>query len=151
MRAMNDLSPEEHYKVYKNIEKRVRQRFERRKEFFSHLVAYAIFMVGMWAMVGLGQFGEGFWGISAAVITVGWTMGVLIHVIQFVLDELGERAIDAELEKAGLGVYQRGVRGKDKRGAEVHGAALMRLAEDGELVEMEDDYDDSPFYDEARS
>jgi uncharacterized membrane protein (DUF485 family) len=148
---MNDLSSEEHYKIYKNIEKRVLKRFERRKEFFSHLVAYVISMIGMWAMVGLAEFGEGFWGISAAVITVGWTMGVLIHIIQFVLDELGERAIDTELEKAGLGVYQRGVRGKDKHGAEVHDAALMRLGEDGELVEVESDFDDSPFYDEARS
>jgi hypothetical protein len=76
--------------------------------------------------------------VAAALGTIGWTMGILIHLVQFAFDEWGERAVDAELERVGLVAYQRR---KAKRAAADEDERLMRLGEDGELVEIEDHYD----------
>ena len=140
---MSQLSPEERYSLYKEIEKRVRKRIDRRKEFFSHLAAYLVGMIGVWGFwLNFHQFGEGFWGAAAGLVTVGWTMGIIIHFVQFWLDEMGEREIDAELEKAGLRTPRAG---KSKREEDDYDERMMRLGKDGELEEIEDD-----FYDEAR-
>lgn len=139
---MSELSPEERHTIYQDVRQRVHQRFERRKEFFSHMVAYIVTMVGFWLFWHPVAFGDGGWGVAAALATIGWTMGILIHLVQFSFDELGERAIDAELERVGLIAYQKG---KIKRAGD-DDERFMRLGEDGELVEMADHDEADHFY-----
>ena len=144
---MSGLSPEERHTIYQDVRQRVHKRFERRKEFFSHLVGYVVSMIGFWLFWNPVAFGDGGWGIAAALATIGWTMGILIHLVQFSFDEWGERAIDAELERVGLAAYQKG---KSKRTDDKEGEWLTRLGEDGELVEMEDNYEEDHFYKGAK-
>ena len=145
--TVSELSPEERHTIYQDVRQRVHKRFERRKEFFSHLVGYVVSIIGFWLFWNPIAFGDGGWGIAAALATLGWTIGILIHMVQFAFDEWGERAIDAELERVGLTTYQQR---KSKRAEDQEDERLMRLGEDGELVEMQDDYQEDHFYKEAK-
>lgn len=117
--------------IYKAITKRVKKRFDRRKEFFSHLVGYSVTMAFIWgAWLNLSQFGEGISGIAAALVTVGWTIGIFIHGTQWYFSELEDRALERELERAGL--YS-GKLKNDER--------LVRLSDDGELLDLFDEED----------
>jgi hypothetical protein len=136
---MDDLSPEEIEAIYNDIRRRVEQRYNKRGEFFTHLGAYLAFVFLVWFVwLGPTQFGNGVWGIIMALGTIGWSIGMLAHGIQWLFFELQERALQRELDGAGLaGVYQR-VRAKPKREER-----LVRLSDDGELEEiiLEDDED----------
>lgn len=147
---MSDLSPEEQYQLYQEIEARIRKRFDRRKEFFGHFVGYFVTMVGLWfLLLTPTQFGVGLWGSLAALFTIAWSMGVFIHLVQYVFDEWGERAIDSELEKAGVRAIRHS---KYKRDRDAQAARLVRLGEDGELVDISQysNDDDGHFYEESR-
>jgi hypothetical protein len=137
---MDDLSPEEIEAIYKDIKRRVEQRYNKRGEFFTHLGAYLAFVFLVWFVwLGPTQFGHGVLGIVMALGTIGWSIGMLAHGIQWLFFELQERALQRELDRAGLaGVYQR-VRTKPKRDER-----LVRLSDDGELEEITLDDEGSP-------
>ena len=148
---MSNLSPKEEQRLYKDIRKRVHQRFEKRKEFFSHLAAYLFTMIGTWFfMLPMDTFSHENWTVIATIITIGWSMGLVIHGTQYIFDELRERTIERELERAGI--VPGFLRDKAKREQIDHDEKVMRLSEDGELEEIGtsgyEDESDAHFYGE---
>lgn len=73
-----------------------RRRLQARRDFGSHLVAYAVingFLVGVWAITGA----EYFWPIW---IIAGWGIGLVLHAWDvFVRKPVTESDIDAELSR----------------------------------------------------
>jgi hypothetical protein len=73
-----------------------RRRLQARRDFVSHLVAYAvvnIFLVGVWAFTGAGYF----W---PAWVIGGWGSGLVIHAWDaFLRRPLTEADIDTELQR----------------------------------------------------
>jgi hypothetical protein len=146
---MSNLSPDEQQQLYKDIRKRVHERFEKRKEFFSHLAGYLFSMIGTWFfLLQMDTFSHENWTVMATIITVFWSMGIVIHGTQYVFDELRERTIERELERAGI--VPGSLRDKAKREQFGHDEKVMRLSEDGELEEIGvsdyEDYNDENFY-----
>ena len=64
-----------------------------------------------------------------AFLSIAWLTGLGVHTINFAMTELRERALRAELDRAGY--YQRA--GKAKREER-----LVRLSDDGEIVDVDD-------------
>ena len=117
-------------KIYEDIIKRVKKRFDRRKEYFSHAVAYLAAMGMMWFVwLEPSDFMKGF-GILGAIITVPWTIGILVHSVQWLFDELQERAIDRQLTHAGIDTAYVKAKREER---------LVQLSDDGELIDFETD------------
>jgi hypothetical protein len=113
----------DYYKIYKDIKKRVKQRYDMRKEFFSHLAAYLIFLVMTYIVFGPQT---GIWdGIN--LLTAAWTIGIVVHAVIAYFEERTEVAIDREMMR--MGIYNTEEE-KPKRDD-----VTMRLSDDGELVE----------------
>ena len=139
---MSYPSPEERLQIYREVEKRVRLRINRRKEFFSHLVAFLVTMIGMWALWSVpGGDAASVYHTIVILTTIGWGMGIMIHATQFLFDEWGERVIDHELEKAG--VYRHD---KSKRDENDYDLRRERLGADGEVFETKSEDDSEEQY-----
>ncbi len=73
-----------------------RRRVQARRDFGSHLVAYAVingFLIAVWAITGAGYF----WPIW---IICGWGIGLVLHAWDvFVRKPVTESDIDAELNR----------------------------------------------------
>lgn len=118
--------------IYNDIRKRIQKKYDARKEILTHLVAYSFVMFFLWVVIfspmdltSGNQFGH----IIAKLLTGAWTLGILVHLTQFMLDEQRERAIDRELAQ-----YMPNA-GKLK-----NEDAFYRLSDDGEI--LADDYED---------
>ncbi len=121
----------EQEEAYRRIVGRVEKRFEVRTQFAAHLAAF-IAMVLVWQTI-LPDIQ--FWNVVFGF----WFAGLMIHGINTLFFELRERAIDQQLEHAGLidpGKLKRG--GVDENVDQ--GARLVRLSEDGELEPLDDPF-----------
>jgi 2TM domain len=75
---------------------RARRRVQTKRDFASHVVAYAVinaFLVGIWAFTGAGYF----W---PAWVLGGWGAGLVLHAWDaFVRRPITEADIDAEIQR----------------------------------------------------
>lgn len=115
-------------KLYKEIRQQVKERYEARSQFLGHAVAFLVVVTFAYPTIFGREMPSLFLGL--------WTLGLSIHAVNWLLYELRERAIRHEFDRV---LEQRGGKAKlDQR--------LVRLSNDGELVELEDE---SPFEENA--
>lgn len=135
---MNDLTPEEFQQLYGEIARRVENRYGRRAEILTHVIVYLFAMAVFWLLLYDSSWfsAGGALDTIAMALSVLWTMGLMIHFIQWVFNELRDRAIQRELERAGLVTGYRQLMQKAKRDER-----LVRLSDDGELVDIDSDDD----------
>lgn len=110
------------------LRKSIQRRYDSRAEFFGNLVAFVILVGGVWTL-GRPDPVSG-WHTVAIVITLGWAAGLGVHFVNFLTTEGREKAIQTALVRYGAETAD----GMPER--------LVRLSEDGELVEV--GYDDEP-------
>ena len=122
--------------IYEDIKKRVNKRFEWRTQFAGHLFAFLAFVVVapfvFTEAVGVLQTKVGF------IVGALWFGGLMIHAVNVVFSELRDRALQNELEKAGIFP---GMIRNDKVKHDNHYTGeerLVRLTEDGELIDAND-------------
>lgn len=113
------------------IRRRVEKRFERRSEYLSHVVAFVLINGAAWLI--FPQIMGGFTTICAGISGL-WGIAFTIDTVQFILNELKERAIQQEIERERMARYGVGIPEKAKN-------RLMRLTDDGEIMEFEEDED----------
>lgn len=114
------------------IRRRVEKRYSMRAEFISHLIAFLIFNAVMW----FGLQPDGFFSGVAIIITGGWSIGIVIHGVQYAMFEMKERTVQREIDRQ---LALRGEMVKPKRRYEI--------SDDGELFVPESDedaYDEEP-------
>jgi hypothetical protein len=114
------------------IRRRVEKRYSMRAEFISHLIAFLIFNAIMW----FGLQPEGFFYGVAMIITGGWSIGLVIHGVQYAMFEMKEHTVQREIDRQ---LALRGEMVKPKRRYEI--------SDDGELFvpdSDEDVYDEEP-------
>lgn len=114
--------------IYRDIRRRIEQRYNNRIAFFSHLTAFLLvnllgwFLYMLYLPVG---------GLLLALLLLGsggWLVGMAIHTIIYVLSEARDRAIETALTQA---------RGEpDSLAEKPKRSWRSRLAEDGELLEL---------------
>lgn len=129
--------------IYQDVKERVEKRFQWRAELGGHIIGYIGFL-----FVGTLFFSENS-GIRSTevypIIALIWLGGLMIHVMNVMMFELRERALQRELENAGIypGMIQRE---KAKHNTQFGGnERLVRLTEDGELVDVNQyENEDSP-------
>jgi hypothetical protein len=122
----------------KEIRKRIERRYHKRVEFFQMLIALGVINAGLWTVLGPGGVAQCFAAISV--------MAVAMQGIDLLLSELKEGAIQREIEAERLarGYIYTDASVKAKRGSPRPAERLVRLSDDGELIELGDD----PEYDE---
>ena len=123
---MRDLPPEAE-RIYKDIRKQVKNKYEKRREFAIHFAMFLMAMYGIWIVLSLA----GLFKDLAGIISVLWGMGLIAHFLDFLFHELQEREIQVELERAGI------VPQSNKFKNTTPDDRYVRLSDDGELVEIE--------------
>jgi hypothetical protein len=115
---------------YEEIRKRIQKRYDDRAGFFIDLVCFLVFCGGIWvAWFGTWPMESRMTAVIPLVITLGWGVGVLSHMITFVMGEARERAIEEAIERERA--WRDGsLLEKPKR------EQRMRLSDEGELVEV---------------
>ncbi len=111
---------------------RIEKRYGRRFRYFSHLAVFAVIASITWLNAATDpRFNDPFGRNMDELIegTVVWAVILLIHTIKFLTDEAKDRAIERELERE---------RAWQMDG---YGERVLRLSEDGELVEMVEEWD----------
>ena len=122
---------------YDEIRRRITKRYDNRTEFFSHLIAFLAFN-GLGWMLWLGtpyEARSGVLGVLLLITSVGWLVGLLIHMVMFLMNEARERAIEQAIEREREWVSM-GEKPKRDR--------LTRLSEDGELMDVMDEEVETP-------
>ena len=117
---------------YAEIRKRITNRYNNRAEFYSHLVAYLIVNGIIWILLQP----EGTWFTLAAIFSGLWGMGLVIHLIQYVMKEAQERAIEKEIERERA--WRRNT-GDMQEGEIKRKRDRLTLNHDGELMEIVED------------
>jgi len=122
--------------IYKDIKKRVHQRFEWRTQFAGHLIAFLAFVVA--SPFVFNQYSGIFQFETAFLVGALWFGGLMIHAVNVAFAELRDRALQNELEKAGI--FPGMIRDeKAKHDNQYTGEErLVRLTEDGELIDADD-------------
>lgn len=120
---------------YSEIRKRITNRYNNRAEFFSHLVAFVVTNGLLWFLLQPG----GTWFTIAAIFSGLWGMGLVIHLVQYLMKEAQERAIEREIERERA--WRRG-NGELQVGEIKRKRDRLTLNHDGELMEIVED--DSP-------
>lgn len=132
---MRDLPPDAE-RIYKDIRKRVKDKYDKRKEFAIHLAMFLMAMFGIWNVLSLA----GLFKDLAGIFSVLWGMGLIAHFLDFYFHELQEREIQVELGRAGIAPQSN----KLKNTASVDDERYVRLSDDGELIDIDpleaDDY-----------
>ncbi|HEX2908334.1 MAG TPA: 2TM domain-containing protein [Phototrophicaceae bacterium] len=116
---------------YEEIRKRIQKRYDDRAGFFIDLVCFLVFNVGIWiAWLATPEAARAPIIFPALVVTtLGWGIGVLAHMINYVNGEARERAIEEAIERERA--WRDGsLLEKPKRDQRV------RLSDEGELVEV---------------
>jgi hypothetical protein len=114
----------------REIRDRVTRIYDKRTEFFSHLVAYVMVNGFVWlAWISTDSSARMTWILPAAM-SVGWGMGLIIHMLDFINHIARERAVEREIQKER---EWRMSYEKPKRDR------VTRLSSDGELYDVVDD------------
>jgi hypothetical protein len=142
---MADYPPDELLEIYDDIKKRVHERFERRSHFVGNLAGFAgtVFVVYV-----LGQMNVlPNWITSILPWVMGaWLIGLSVETAKWLMYELRERAVRREIERAGLGLVQHRLISKRKRIVDEPPERLVRLSDDGEIIDLyHDDYADEDY------
>jgi len=125
------------------IRRRIEKRIKQRNEFYIHLAAYIAGNLLMWVIWALTlDTGEtiGFpWPI---IVMLGWGIGLGAHGLTLFFSspsrvEARERAIQREIERERERLVNDDYYEKPKRDQR------MRLTDDGELIEIDDDLEDT--------
>lgn len=126
--------------IYQDVKERVEKRFEWRTQLAGHTIAYLVFL---FAGSKLFIYDTGLLSTEAyPIAALIWLGGLMIHMINVVMAEFRERALQRELEQAGIypGMLQRE---KTKHDAQFDGnERLVRLTDEGELVDIDPYTDD---------
>lgn len=124
----SDLSDNE--RLYQHVVKRIERRYEARTQLAAHFIAFVAL-----GIVGLFVIPHGQWWVAVMGV---WLAGLLVHAINVGFAELRDRAIERELERAG--VYASAKRKRDDEVSTTHERAeamrLVHLSDDGELVDV---------------
>lgn len=124
---MSESPADDYEKIYDDIRARVSERFEMRTQFAGHLGAYLVVSLFVWGYWIYPFNPQGTLETIGAVAMGLWTIGVVVHGVNWLLYEIRERVIQRELERAGLD-YAPAKRKPAER--------LVRLSEDGELLDL---------------
>ena len=136
---MDDYSIEELRYIYDDIRVRVSARYATRAAFAGHLAAF-IATTAVIMFFASSYILPGFFSQLALFGLAAWFIGISIHAMNWLLCELRERAIQKELERLGVGYYERNFWEKHKRDRG-QPERLVRLTDDGEIVDL---YEDGP-------
>jgi hypothetical protein len=125
---------------YDAIRRRVDERMNKRKEFIAHLSAYVLTNIAIWITYFLIS-PPGLWVLIPILVTFGWGIGIVIHgSLTFFeaggMDSMHARMMRQEVNRErlarGLPPIDEDASEKPKRDR------IMRLSDDGELVEDEE-------------
>ena len=72
----------------------ITKRYENRREFFGNLAAFIVFNIVVWGVL-IPQEG---WRTIATLITGGWSLGLVVQFINFIMTEARENAIAKAIE-----------------------------------------------------
>lgn len=139
---MTNYTPEDMHYIYDDVKTRVRQRFRNRASYFESLAIWLVICVA--GGLAFGAYDQ----TVFRIIGLLWTARMLVRTADFVLDELREKALDRELRQFGLPSRTELESEKAKR-ADMVGTRLVRLSDDGELIDFTDESDPSAQADEA--
>jgi hypothetical protein len=106
------------------LQNSIKRRYANRAEFLGHLAAFVVLVGGFWLWARPLP-GESAYGLIA-FITLSWLSGLAVHFVNYVSTEGRERTLQATIERY-LDLY----------GADDGYDRLVRLSEDGELVEAD--------------
>ena len=149
---------------YEAVRRRAEKRTNEKIEFYIHISVYIIVNLVLWALgLALGSvLGLGTWGIFIPLlVTLGWGIGAAIHGAKVYLegglkDRMRDQAIrrEMELERLRLGINEENedsdeelVLQKPKRRNKDR---VVRLGDDGELVDAESDEEQATNRDHAQ-
>ena len=130
--------------IYEEIKEQVRQRFERRTQLAGNLMGLIGYVI---VAPFLFQYESGLFSTQVGfIIGALWLGGLLIHAVNVAFAEMRDRALQNELERVGL-LPARTREEKAKHDEQYTGGErLVRLTDEGELIDVAYDYDDD--YDE---
>lgn len=123
--------------VYAEIRRSITKRYANRTEFFGHLTAFLVINALAWLI--LRPTGE-LVVIIMLLISGGWLAGLLIHMVNFLMTEGRERAIEAAIDR------ERARRGEVPLAEYKRKRDRLTLTDDGEVLEVIED-DDEPVID----
>ena len=122
---------------YREIRKRVERLYNARKEIFIHTAVFVVINVVMWYGWRFTPFGQSFDVIWPLLITGGWGAGYIGHLIDYLMKQASEKAVQREIERERA--WRDGTLDeKPKRDQRA------RLTEDGELEIIQDEEDYAP-------
>jgi hypothetical protein len=125
---------------YDAIRRRVQERLNKRKEFIAHFAAYIMTNLTLWILYFLVE-PNTLWILIPIMSTLGWGIGLVIHgsVVFFEsggMDAWQEREMQKEIARERM---RRGLPPEDGESWEKPKRdRIMRLTDDGELIEDED-------------
>lgn len=119
---------------YREIRKRVERLYNARKDIIIHTAVFVIINVVMWFAWRFTDFGQSFSVVWPLLVTGGWGAGYIAHLIDYLMKEASEKAVQREIERERA--WRAGT--LDEKPKRDH----ARLTEDGELeiIQDEDDY-----------
>lgn len=132
---MTDYTPDEILTIYADIKKRVYARYEMRTNFAGNVAGFAgtLFVVYVLGQMSLLPG----WIISILPWVLGfWLIGLSVQAANWLLYELRERAVQREIDRIGLGWYDRRLTAKRKRMSDEPEERLVRLSDDGEIIDL---------------
>ncbi|MBC8170296.1 MAG: 2TM domain-containing protein [Anaerolineae bacterium] len=115
------------------IRRRIEKRFKQRSEYFSHLVAFMLVNGVGWAIFLQGNNSS---STVCAGISIIWTIAFIIDTVQFIMSELQERTIQREIERERMLRYGVGEMTEKTKNR------LMRLTDDGEIMDFDEEESD---------
>jgi hypothetical protein len=139
---MTDYTPDEILAIYEDVKKRVYERYEMRTSFAGNLAGFAgtVFVTYVFAQMNILP---GFLHNILPWIMGFWLIGLSVHSVNWLLYELRERAVRREIDRIGLGWYDRRLMAKRKRMSDEPEERLVRLSDDGEIIDLyHDEYAD---------
>lgn len=124
------------------IRQRITKRYENRTQFYGHLIGFIAVNGFLWGVLQPSGFGS----TLSILITGGWTLGILIHFVNFLFTESRENAIEKAIERERQWRGERGdvvvvPEAEMKRKRE----RLSDLADDGELIEIVEDEEEQRY------
>lgn len=118
------------------IRNRVRQRYDKRAEYFGNLIAFIVFTLAVWFIIMPTLSADnGFFRFLFTVINIGWAIGVAVSSVQHLMYELGERATQYEIEREREYFYMT----RKAKNSPSETQRLMTLSDDGEIIDYEED------------
>lgn len=121
---------------YQEIRRRIEKRYDNRSGFYIHLAVFLIVNLGIWIAWLFTDPLARMNPVLPLLVTLGWGAGFIAHMIDFIMAEARENAIEKAIERERGWLMEDADARKRKRGA-------ARLSSDGEILDIiEDDWED---------